>query len=127
MKLLLSILSFTIIAVATTTAQTQPKVQYFPLQDVRLLDSPFKEAQETDKTYILALEPDRLLAPYLREAGLTPKSESYTNWENTGLDGHIGGHYLSALSMMYASTGDKAMLDRLNYMLDELQIGRAHV
>ena len=121
MKLLLSILSFTTIAVATTTAQTQPKVQYFPLQDVRLLDSPFKQAQETDKTYILALEPDRLLAPYLREAGLTPKSESYTNWENTGLDGHIGGHYLSALSMMYASTGDKAMLDRLNYMLDELQ------
>ena len=90
-------------------------------QEDQLLDSPFKQAQETDKAYILALEPDRLLAPYLREAGLTPKAESYTNWENTGLDGHIGGHYLSALSMMYASTGDSIMLNRLNYMLDELQ------
>ena len=121
MKPLLSVfISFTI-SMTTTTAQTQPKVEYFRLQDVQLLDSPFKQAQETDKAYILALEPDRLLAPYLREAGLTPKAESYTNWENTGLDGHIGGHYLSALSMMYASTGDSIMLNRLNYMLDELQ------
>ena len=121
MRLFLSVLFFITITLVTVSAQTQRKVQYFPLQNVRLLDSPFKQAQETDKAYILALEPNRLLAPYLREAGLTPKAESYTNWENTGLDGHIGGHYLSALSMMYASTGDSAMLNRLNYMLDELQ------
>ena len=121
MKLFLSILFFINITLVAVSAQTQRKVQYFPLQNVRLLDSPFKQAQETDKAYILALEPNRLLTPYLREAGLTPKAESYTNWENTGLDGHIGGHYLSALSMMYASTGDSDMLNRLNYMLDELQ------
>ncbi len=66
------------------------------------------------------MNPDRLLAPFLREAGLTPKAPSYTNWENTGLDGHIGGHYLSALSMMYAATGDTAVYNRLNYMLNEL-------
>ena len=121
MKTFLSIFTVCTLAMSTANAQTQPKVQYFPLQDVRLLDSPFKQAQQTDMNYILALQPDRLLAPYLREAGLTPKAESYTNWENTGLDGHIGGHYLSALAMMYASTGDREMLDRLNYMLNELQ------
>ncbi|MCC9167687.1 glycoside hydrolase family 127 protein [Pontibacter sp. XAAS-A31] len=71
--------------------------------------------------YILALEPDRLLAPYLREAGITPKAESYGNWENTGLDGHIGGHYLTALSLMYASTGNQELLQRLNYMVDQLE------
>ena len=65
MKLLLSILSFTTIAVATTTAQTQPNVQSFPLQDVRLLVSPLKQAQETDKTYILAFAPHRFFSPYL--------------------------------------------------------------
>lgn len=105
-----------------TKAQTQTqKVQPFSLEDVRLLDGPFKQAQQTDLKYILAMEPDRLLAPYLREAGLQPKAPSYTNWENTGLDGHIGGHYLSALSMMYASTGNQEIKQRLDYMIRELK------
>lgn len=105
---------------ASAKAQAQAEVAYFPLQDVRLLPSPFLQAQQTDLQYILALDPDRLLAPFLREAGLEPKAPSYTNWENTGLDGHIGGHYLSALAMMYAATGDTAVHRRLHYMLDEL-------
>ena len=104
----------------TGKAQTQQEVSYFPLQDVKLLESPFLQAQQTDLHYIMAMEPDRLLAPFLREAGLTPKAPSYTNWENTGLDGHIGGHYISALSMMYAATRDTAIYNRLNYMLNEL-------
>lgn len=104
----------------TGKAQTQQEVSYFPLQDVKLLESPFLQAQQTDLHYIMAMEPDRLIAPFLREAGLTPKAPSYTNWENTGLDGHIGGHYISALSMMYAATGDTAIYNRLNYMLAEL-------
>jgi uncharacterized protein len=96
-------------------------LESFPMQDVRLLSGVFLQAQETDLKYIMSMDPDRLLSPFLREAGLQPKAPSYTNWENTGLDGHIGGHYLSALSLMYASTGNKAVLDRLNYMLDELK------
>lgn len=109
-----------ILSASIGKAQNHHQVSYFPLQDVKLLSSPFLQAQQTDLQYILALNPDRLLAPFLREAGLTPKAPSYTNWENTGLDGHIGGHYLSALSLMYASTGDTAIYHRLNYMLDEL-------
>lgn len=109
-----------ILSVSLGKAQNQQQVSYFPLQDVKLLESPFLQAQQTDLHYILSMNPDRLLAPFLREAGLTPKAPSYTNWENTGLDGHIGGHYLSALSMMYAATGDTAVYNRLNYMLNEL-------
>ena len=101
-------------------AQNRQALTYFHLEDVRLLESPFLQAQQTDLKYIMAMNPDRLLAPYLREAGLTPKAPSYTNWENTGLDGHIGGHYLSALSLMYASTGNTDLLKRLDYMLHEL-------
>ena len=93
----------------------------FPLSSVRLLDGPFKKAQETDKKYMLALDVDRLLAPYLLEAGLPPKAKPYGNWESTGLGGHIGGHYLSALAKMYASTGDGEMLRRLNYIIDCLE------
>ncbi|MXV50091.1 glycosyl hydrolase [Pedobacter sp. HMF7647] len=107
--------------VVLTYAQAVKTVQLFPMTDVQLLPSIFLDARSTDLKYIMALSPDRLLAPYLREAGLTPKAESYTNWENTGLDGHIGGHYLSALAMMQASTGDKQVEARLNYMLSELK------
>ena len=99
----------------------QKKAEYFPVSAVRLTEGPFKTAQERGVEYLLALDADRLLAPYLKEAGLTPKAENYTNWENTGLDGHIGGHYLSALSYMYAATGDEAVGERLDYMLSELK------
>lgn len=108
-----------IIAGFQTRAQTQ--LHAFKLQQVTLLPGVFKDAQLTDKRYILSLDPDRLLAPYLTEAGLKPKKKSYGNWENTGLDGHIGGHYLSALSLMYASTSDKELDHRLDYMLSELK------
>lgn len=93
----------------------------FPYQQVRLLDSPFKQAQELDLAYLMAMDADRLLAPFLREAGLKTKVDSYGNWENSGLDGHIGGHYLSALALAYASTGDDIYQLRLEYMLSELQ------
>jgi len=110
-----------LISVSFASAQISPQIEYFRLQDVKLLESPFKHAEELNKQYLLELDADRLLAPFLREAGLTPKAESYTNWENTGLDGHIGGHYLSGLSLMYASTGDRQVKNRLDYMIDELK------
>lgn len=102
-------------------AQIVQKVESFDIGNVRLLDSPFKHAEDLDLKYMLELNPDRLLAPFLREAGLPQKAESYTNWENTGLDGHIGGHYLSALSLMYAATGDSRIKERLDYMVGELK------
>ena len=78
----------------------------FNLNDVRLTGGPFKTAQDANLRYLMALDPDRLLAPFRREAGLAPRKPSYGNWESSGLDGHMGGHYLSALALMYASTGD---------------------
>lgn len=103
-------------------AQQHKTLKSFPLQDVRLLPGIFREQEQTDLNYMLALKPDRLLAPFQREAGLPQKAESYTNWENSGLDGHIGGHYLSALAMMYASTGDNRIRQRLDYMVSELKL-----
>ncbi|WP_265130386.1 glycoside hydrolase family 127 protein [Chryseobacterium oranimense] len=104
-----------------TSAQVKKKINYFPLETVRLSESVFNKAMMADRKYLMAIEPDRLLAPYLKEAGLKPKADNYPNWENTGLDGHIGGHYLSALSLMYASTGDAAIQQRIDYMISELE------
>lgn len=97
------------------------QIEYIPVEDVRLAAGPFRDAQEKGVEYLLAIDPDRLLAPYLKEAGLTPKAANYTNWENTGLDGHIGGHYVSALAYMYAATGNEEIGRRLDYMLKELK------
>ncbi len=97
------------------------ELEYFPLKDLRLLESPFLHAQDRNLQYLLQLDANALLAPYLREAGLKPKRKSYGNWESSGLDGHIGGHYLSALSLAYASTGDTQIKERLEYFINELE------
>lgn len=90
----------------------------FPLGDVKLLDGPFKHAMELNIQHMLKYDVDRLLAPYRKEAGLPAKASSYPNWIK--LDGHIGGHYLSALAIHYAATGDTTCLRLMNYMVNEL-------
>ncbi len=114
-KLLASLLLAASVITAAAAAER------FPLADVRLGAGPFLDAQNTNLHYLLELDPDRLLAPYRREAGLPQKEASYGNWEASGLDGHMGGHYLSALSLMYASTGDVVVKQRLDYMIAELK------
>ena len=118
-----SILAFFMAAVTCLPAfgQLPTKVETFPISSVRVGDSQFLRNQRADIHYLLGLDADRLLAPYVKGAGLTPKAANYTNWENTGLDGHIGGHYLSALSYMYAATGDAEIATRLDYFLGELK------
>jgi uncharacterized protein len=98
----------------------QGQMQSFSPSAITLLPSPFQQAQNVDLQYILKLNPDKLLAPYLIDAGLPLKESRYGNWESSGLDGHIAGHYLSALSMMYAGTNHAELKQRLDYMIAEL-------
>jgi len=95
-------------------------MKFFPLETVDLLDGVQRRAQETDLRYLLALDPDRLLAPVLREAGLQPLAPPYPNWESTGLDGHVLGHYLSAAALMVASTQHAELRRRLEYTVGEV-------
>jgi uncharacterized protein len=101
-----------------------------PLTDIRLTGGPLKHAQDLDADYLLKLDPDRMLY-YLRlRAGLRPKaSQGYGGWDGEGrqLTGHIAGHYLSAISYMYAATGDVAYKIRADYIVRELkEIQDAH-
>ncbi|MGD8499987.1 MAG: glycoside hydrolase family 127 protein, partial [Phycisphaerales bacterium] len=96
------------------------KVYAFSLRDVRLLDSPFKAAMELDAKYLLSLEPDRFLSRYREFAGLKPKAEAYGGWERATISGHSLGHYLTAISKLYACTSDNHLLERVNYIVDEL-------
>jgi DUF1680 family protein len=92
----------------------------FNLQDVQLLDGPFKTAMEADARYLALIEPDRLLADFREHAGLPAKGKRYGGWESSGLAGHSLGHYLSACAMQYAVTRDTSFLNKVNYIVDEL-------
>ena len=96
------------------------KARPLPLSAVRLKPSIWATAVETNATYLLSVEPDRLLHNFRKYAGLQSKGELYGGWEAQGIAGHTLGHYLSALSLMYAQTGDTRMRDRLRYILAEL-------
>jgi len=95
-----------------------------PLQDVRLTGGPLKHAQDLELEYLLALEPDRMLAFMRRAAKLEPKANGYGGWDGDGrqLTGHIAGHYLSGVSIAYAATGDSRFRDRANYIVNEMKL-----
>lgn len=105
--------------VSPIKAQDKLYPNTFALSDVELLDGPFKHAQDLNVEVLLKYDVDRLLAPFFIQAGLEPKGELFPNW--AGLDGHMGGHYLSAMAIHYASTGNQECLKRMEYMLSELK------
>lgn len=96
------------------------KVIPFQLEDIKLLDGPFKHATELNIQSLLNYEPDRFLSKFRSEAGLVPKAIPYGGWEAMTIAGHSLGHYLSACALMYQSTGDQRFLDRVNYIVAEL-------
>ncbi|MBX3255296.1 MAG: glycoside hydrolase family 127 protein [Chitinophagaceae bacterium] len=102
--------------------QTVPSRAFmFSSGEVRLLDGIFKQSQQSEGKYLLSLEADRLLAPFLIEAGLPSKDSIYGGWETSVLPGVALSFYLSGLSRMYMGTGDKEYLDKINYALHELE------
>ncbi|WP_306521572.1 beta-L-arabinofuranosidase domain-containing protein [Rheinheimera sp.] len=112
-----------LIAVNSVAATaTTPALQPFVLSQLRLTDGPFYQAQQTNLQYLRDFDINRLLAPFWREAGLVPKAPAYGNWESSGLDGHIGGHYLSALALAVAATADPELNQRLDLLLAELVV-----
>jgi uncharacterized protein len=101
-----------------TVAQNVLYKNAFSLDEITLLDGPFKHARDLNLNVILQYDVERLLAPYQKQAGLTSKGLSYSNWD--GLEGHVGGHYLSALAMNYAATKNVECKKRMEYMLGVL-------
>ncbi len=99
----------------------------FSLHDVRLLNGPFLDAQNRDLAYLVSLQPDRMLHNFRVNAGFEPKAPVYGGWESEEpwvsirCHGHTLGHYLSATSLMYASTGDARMKQRVDYIVAELK------
>lgn len=96
-----------------------------PPAAVRLTGGPLKHSQDLNASYLLALEPDRMLAGYRMRAGLEPRAEGYGGWDSVNgkqLTGHIAGHYLSAVSLMFAATGDERFKQRADYLVSEFKL-----
>ncbi len=98
------------------------KAKPFPLQDVRLLDGPLRDAMVRDQKYLLDRDPDRLLHNFRVNVGLPSSAAPLGGWEapDVELRGHSVGHYLTALALMYASTGDERFKARGDLMVGEL-------
>jgi DUF1680 family protein len=94
-----------------------------PLSSVRVTGGPLKHAQDLNAAYLLKLEPDRMMSYYRKRAGLQPKAEGYPGWDGDGknLTGHIAGHYLSAISLTFAATGDPRFKQRADYLVKEMK------
>ena len=136
LAMLLVVVVTGLMGLAATTAPSQqvspilfpvePKVSRavdtFDLQDVRLLDSPFRAAMLRDQEYILSIDPDRLLHTFRINAGLTTKAQPLGGWEapEVELRGHSIGHYLSACALMYRATGDTRFKRRAGGIVAEL-------
>src|ERR1700678_101298 len=82
--------------------QVEPVVKLavwaFPLEEVRLLEGPFRHAMELDGAYLLALDPERLVRNFQVNAGLPAPGQPLGGWEapDCELRGHFVGHYMSA-------------------------------
>jgi uncharacterized protein len=106
-----------------TYASAIPLAAYpFELEQIRLLDGPFKAALDLNQRYVESLDPDSLLWNFRVNAGRPAPGAPLAGWEdpNCPIRGHFTGHYLSALGLMYASTGDRSLKTRADHLVAEL-------
>lgn len=106
--------------------QTPIKAYAFDLKDIRLLDSPFKQNQERNGKLLLSLKNDELLLNFRITAGINTHIHNMASplggWEapHVELRGHSIGHVLSALALMYASTGEEEYKLKSEALITEL-------
>ena len=108
----------------------EPSVVPFKLGATSLGKGPMKDRLDVDIDYLLnTVKVDRLLAEFRNVAGLGEKAPRYPNrWEGGQINGHSLGHYLSAVSALYAyakGAGDKEVAEKakakVDYIIDELE------
>ena len=99
------------------------KVRPFPMKQVRLGDGPCMAAMKADNHFLNSLPPDRLLHTFRLNAKISSSAQPLGGWEapDCELRGHYaGGHYLSAVALMYASSGDEDLKKNGDVVVGEL-------
>ena len=105
---------------AETAERATGKLEPFPLSSVRLTGGIFKEQEELNSRYLDSLAVDRLLHSFRVTSGITSNATPYGGWEDPGceLRGHFaGGHYLSAVALASAGSGNTDLKNRGNELV----------
>ena len=105
---------------ADTSEHPAGKLEPFPLNSVRLTAGIFKEQEELNSRYLDSLTADRLLHTFRLTSGITSTATPYKGWEDPTceLRGHFaGGHYLSAVALASAGSGNTDLKNRGNEMI----------
>lgn len=87
----------------------------FAFDQVQLLDGPARPYLNSSAAWLLSLQEDKFLAPFRQFAGLPRIADNYvaTGPATTG-------HYLSALSLMFAVTGNQAFRVKVERIVSEM-------
>jgi DUF1680 family protein len=91
------------------------RLEPFPLASVRLGPGIFREQEEMNARYLDSLSGDRLLHSFRITAGVPSSATPYLGWEDPAceLRGHFaGGHFLSAVALASASSGNTVLKSR---------------
>lgn len=122
-------------------AQSKLYPQHFDLSEVRITSGPLRDAMILNARMLLDYDVDRIMTPFIREAqldkpggkydGWIKKHPSFPNWGDYSwsLEGHIGGHYISAMAFGYSAMINdpelaplaRQMYDRMQYCVEILQ------
>ncbi|HEY9575429.1 MAG TPA: beta-L-arabinofuranosidase domain-containing protein, partial [Lachnospiraceae bacterium] len=97
------------------------KNRSFRLKNVKITDSYLTDAFEKEIQYLLSLEADRLLVGFAQTNGIKTDFVRYGGWENTQIQGHTMGHYLTALAQAYVGTKNEEVSKRVDYLCRELK------
>jgi len=105
---------------AAGTARAQ-RVEPVPSRHVTLAPSPFADAMSANRRYLLSLDPERLLHNFYLAAQLPAPAPIYGGWESESIAGHTMGHWLSAVSLTIAHSGDPELTAALDRTLASMQ------
>lgn len=101
------------------------QLQELAYRKVMLKDAMLQRAFELETSYLDKLDADRLLAGFLETAGLPAAAERYPGWEQTEIQGHTLGHYLTAVCQCYAQTGEQKYIELIRHILGQLKKSQA--
>lgn len=100
------------------------KVNPFPIKSVELIGSSMaKDSLDKRVEFFLNVDDDQMLYNFRAASGLdTQNAPEMIGWDSPDclLKGHTTGHYISGLALCYGVTKNEKILEKLNYMISEL-------
>lgn len=110
-------------ALAAAASEVGVLAQAFDLGQISLSDSRWADNQERTLTYLLDVDPDRLLYVFRENHGLdTQGAQKNGGWDAPDFPfrSHVQGHFLSAWSQCYAALKNSECQSRAVYFVEEL-------